>query len=147
MYGSDTDMALRILMLLTVHKTSVNIDRMISCDFMATYGAYFGIDDENLHGDNEYSFGELSVRRKAAFRAIKYLVTQGLIRAIDTDKGFVYRITDSGAGIVSRMESEYAIRYQEDMRRVIHKWGTRSDKDLRDLIDMISRDREKVTGQ
>ena len=139
-YGSETDMALRILMLLSVHKRSVNIDRMISCDFIATYGAYFGIDDENLHGDNEYSFGELSVRRKVTFRAIKYLVTQGLIMAIDSENGFTYRITTMGADIVKKMETEYALRYQKVMKRMIQKWSNASDKDLRDLIDQRSRD-------
>lgn len=133
-------MALRILMLLSVHKRSVNIDRMISCDFIATYGAYFGIDDENLHGDNEYSFGELSVRRKVTFRAIKYLVTQGLIMAIDSENGFTYRITTMGADIVKKMETEYALRYQKVMKRMIQKWSNASDKDLRDLIDQRSRD-------
>ena len=140
-YGSDTDMALRILMLLAVHGGTVNIDRMISCDFIATYGAYFGIDSENLHGDSEYSFGELSVRRKAAFRAIKYLVTQDLICAVDTDAGFVYRITDSGKGIVRQMTSEYALRYQKIIRIVFSRWDSSSDKELRDLIDLVSRNK------
>ena len=134
-------MALRILMLLKVHGGAVNIDRMISCDFIATYGAYFGIDEENLHGDNEYSFGELSVRRKTAFRAIKYLVTQGLICAVDTDNGFVYRVTDGGRDIVRQMTSEYALRYQKSMRTVLDRWGSSSDKDLRDLIDLVSRNK------
>ena len=140
-YGSDTDVALRILMLLAVHDRAVNIDRMISCDFSATYGGYFGIAEQNLHGDNEYSFGELSVRRMTAFRAIKYLVTQGLIQALDTENGFVYRISDSGRDIVGNMKSEYAMRYQRDMKLVLRKWGNSTDKELRDLIDLVSRNK------
>ena len=38
-YGSETDMALRILVLLDVCREAMNIDRMVSYDFIATYGA------------------------------------------------------------------------------------------------------------
>lgn len=136
-------MALRIMMLLSVHGKPVNIDRMISCDFIATYGAYFGIDETNLHGDREYSFGELSVRRAVTFRSIRYLVIQNLIKAVDTENGFFYMITPKGKDIVEKLQSEYAIRYQKVMRKVIWKWGSASDKGLRDIIDVCSRSIQK----
>lgn len=142
-YGSETDAALRILMLLSVCNEPINIDRLVPYDFIATYGAYFDIDDENLHGDNEYSFGELSVRRKVAFRSIQYLVTQDLIRADDTDSGFYYSITDRGRGIADRLTSEYALRYQKLMGKIKADFKDASDGDLRDLIDLRSRNAKK----
>lgn len=142
-YGSETDVALRILMLLTVCGEPVNIDRLVSYDFIATYGAYFDIDEENLHGDNEYSFGELSVRRKVSFRSIKYLVTQELIRAEETDSGFYYSITDKGRNITAKLKSEYAIRYQQLMKGIVTEYRDASDKSLRDLIDLRSRNIQK----
>ena len=130
-------------MLLYVYKGAVNIDRMISCDFIATYGAYFELDDINLNGDNEYSFGALSVRRKVTFRSIKYLVTQGLVDAIDSNQGFTYQITPSGSDIVKKLKSDYAARYQRTMQRLIERFGTLTDKELRDLIDVRSRKVQK----
>lgn len=126
-------------MLLEVYGKEINIDRMVSYDFICTYGKYFGVDEENLHGDSEYSFGELSARRKVMFLSIKDLVTQDLIRAIDTDKGFVYRITDRGVNVVKGMRSEYVARYMSTMKRVCDKMRGLSDKVLRDRIDLCSR--------
>ena len=130
-------------MLLYVSRGTVNIDRMVSYDFIATYGKYFGVDNENLHGDNEYSFGELSARRKMMMQSIKYLVTKDLIRAVDTDKGFVYRITDGGAQVVREMRSEYALRYLKVMEKVRSSMVWLSDKDLRDRLDLQSRNIQK----
>ena len=123
-------MALRILLLLSVYDRAVNIDRMISSDFIATYG------------DNEYSFGELSVRRNTTFQSIRYLVTQGLILAVDSDEGFSYRITEEGREIIGQLRSAYAVRYQRVMRRLILRWDSWPDKELRDLIDIRSRQKE-----
>lgn len=142
-FGSETDLALRVLMLLYVCRGTVNVDRMVSYDFITTYGKYFGMDEENLHGDNEYSFGELSARRKVMMGSIKYLVTNDLIRAVDTDKGFAYRITDRGAAVVKGMTSEYAMRYQRVMGRVCSVLAGRTDKELRDRIDLQSRNVRK----
>lgn len=142
-YGSETDVALRILMLLSVCNEPINIDRMIPYDFIATYGAYFGIDVTNLHGDNEYGFGELSLRRKTAFRSIQYLVTQDLIRADDMDSGFYYSITERGKSIANRLSSEYAVRYQKLMGKIAVGFMDLSDQDLRDLIDLHSRNIQK----
>ena len=138
-YGTETDLAGRILMLLFVCGKAFNIDRMVSYDFIATYGRYFGVDEENLHGDSEYSFGELSARRMVMMGSIRYLVTHDLIRAVDTDKGFVYTVTDTGAGVVRRMQSDYSIRYRKVMVRVCDRMRHLSDKELRDRIDICSR--------
>ena len=132
-------MALRILILLCVGGNTVNIDRMVSYDFMTTYGKYFGMDEENLHGDNEYGFSELSARRKVMMESIRYLVTRDLIEAVDTDKGFSYRITGWGAAVVEGMSSEYALRYRQVMGRVCSAMAGLSDKELRDRIDLQSR--------
>lgn len=126
-------------MLLFVCGQPVNIDRMVSYDFIATYGKYFEVDKENLHGDSEYSFGELSARRMIMMGSIRYLVTHNLIRAVDTDKGFVYSITESGAAVVQRMTSDYSLRYRKAMRRVYDEMRYLSDKELRDRIDLCSR--------
>lgn len=142
-FGSETDLALRILMLLYVCKGTVNIDRMVSYDFITTYGRYFGMDEENLHGDNEYSFGELSARRKVMMGSIKYLVTNDLIRAVDTDKGFAYSITERGTVVAKGMTSEYALRYRKVMERVCSSMAGMTDKELRDRIDLQSRNVRK----
>ena len=126
-------------MLLYVCGKPVNIDRMVSYDFIATYGKYFGVDEENLHGDSEYSFGELSARRMIMMGSIRYLVTHNLIRAVDTDKGFVYDITESGAAVVQKMTSDYSVRYRKAVRQVCDKLESLSDKELRDRIDLCSR--------
>lgn len=126
-------------MLLFVCGQPVNIDRMVSYDFIATYGKYFGVDEENLHGDSEYSFGELSARRMIMMGSIRYLVTHDLIRAVDTDKGFVYDITESGAAVAQKMTTDYSVRYRKAMRQVCDKPESLSDKELRDRIDLCSR--------
>ena len=146
-YGSDTDVALRVLILLSVVNYAMTVDRMVFCDFIVTYGGYFGISEDNLHGDNEYGFGELAVRRKTMIRSIKYLVLQGLIRTVECDEGFSYEITDAGNEAAARFSSEYAKEYRNTAMKVFDAWGGSSDDELRDRIDRCSRGLRDYEGR
>ena len=146
-FGSDTDMALRILMLLAVCGKKLNVDRMVSFDFIATYGYYFGIDDRNLHGDNEYGFGELSVRRKVICQSIRYLVMQALIEVVDSEDGFSYAITERGRSVVDGLSVEYAVNYKRTAATALRKWGEDDDHGLRRLIDLRSKEIQKKRGE
>ena len=74
-----------------------------------------------------------------AFRSIRYLVTQELIRAEEKAVGFFYSITDKGKQIAGKMHSEYALRYRKIMKKVSEVCSGLSDAELRDRIDVQSR--------
>lgn len=134
--GTTFEMELRILLLLTVKDGQLlSQERMIYCDFMATYGKYFEVSKENLHGDNDYGFGELARRRKYVNAAIRNLVLRSLIEVKAQEDGFYYCISERGKGIADALESEYAIKYRQATRKVLEKYGELSDDEMYQVID------------
>ena len=62
LFNGTFETLLRVLLILSV-KGRITIDRILEYEFMATYGREFGISEENLHGNNNFNFAEISIRR------------------------------------------------------------------------------------
>lgn len=129
-------MELRVLLLLSVNDGQIlSQERMIYYDFMATYGKYFDVSKENLHGDNDYGFGELARRRKYVNSAIRDLVLRSMIEVKEQEDGFYYCISGKGKEITDALKSEYAVRYRQGMEEILEKCGKLSDDELYQVID------------
>lgn len=139
-YGSSLEMALRILLLLSA-KTDENysLNRIIYYDFMVTYGRYFDISTENLHGENDYGFGELARRRKYADLAIRELVLRRFITVEEAEDGFYYHISEEGVKRAASLNSEYAEIYRGCSDIVVSRYQHFSDGDIMRMIDESSK--------
>ena len=80
LFNSTFEVELRILCLLSAgRQLQMSVDRIVSMDFIVCYAECFQLPYQNLHGDNDYMYGELSNRKSLTEEAIKSLVVQGLV--------------------------------------------------------------------
>ena len=139
LFNSTFEVSLRIIMLLSaINGTEVTIDRIVAYDFMSVYGRYFGLSDENLHGDNHYGFSEFSARRTVVRDALKTLVTDGLIKATRRDVGFCYEISASGRKFSKSLNTEYAAEYFRIVKATHNKYKSKSEVDMMTVISKKS---------
>lgn len=117
-FNSKQEISFRILVLLCVIKKDLSLDLITSLDLFATYGKAYDMIDYNLHGDNTYTFSEITSRRKLINEAIKSLVIDGLITPNQNAYGFTYSINDEGKEICAKMDTDYFIQYSECVQTV-----------------------------
>lgn len=130
LFNSVFEMELRILLLLsTGRKRYYSIERIVALDFIICYAECFQFPYENLHGDNNYMYGELSNRRWLVTEAIKELVIKGLAEIV-TDNGYQFCVSAIGKRYAKSFESTYAIEYQKIAEDVIKAFSKETDKNL-----------------
>lgn len=100
-------------MTLSIRKTEhLNIEGLVISDFVTVYAREFNLSDTNLHGNNEFSFAEFTLRRQQFNETIPFLVRQKLINVSTGEFGFEYSISDRGKEFISGFDSDYARQYQ-----------------------------------
>jgi hypothetical protein len=130
LFNSVFEMELRVLLLLSSgRRVLFSADRIVNLDFIACYAERFLLPYENLHGDNDYMYGELANRRSLVNAAIRTLVMKGLID-ITIDGGFLYSISESGKKYVKSLKSDYATEYREISTEAIKVFKKMSDSEL-----------------
>lgn len=123
-------MELRILLLLsTGRKKNYTIERIVELDFIICYAESFQLPYENLHGDNNYMYGELSNRRFLVRKAVKELVTKGLIKVNICD-GYQFSISETGRKYIKKLKSTYATQYLMIAVEVVKTFSKLSDEQL-----------------
>lgn len=138
LFNSQFEMELRSLFLLSVCETiPVSVERIVSLDFIACYGADFGLPVSNLHGQNRTKFGEISNRRKLVQGAIKALVTKGMV-TVHVDHGYYFFISDMGQNYIQKFESDYAKEYLIAADEAVKKYNSNSDEELLGVIQEYS---------
>lgn len=128
---------MRLLLMLSINESSSRtIDNLTLADFITNYSKEFGIADSNLHGDNEFSFSEIALRRISAQEAIKTLVLDGLVIVHQSEDGFKYSISPTGITFCKTLTSVYAQEY----RAFAEKTNTFMDeKTESELLAIISK--------
>lgn len=133
-FNTPFEMGLRLILLMnSTSREFFSIDRILAIDFMACYGKVFGISDMNLHGDNNYMYGEIASRRYLLHEAIKGVVINGYISVI-LQNGYQYYITDDGIDIARKFSCPYAQTYIRIVKRAIKKYDKYEDAILLKLI-------------
>lgn len=130
LFNSVFEMELRILLLLsTGRKKKYTVERIIDLDFIICYADCFQFPYENLHGDNDYMYGELSNRRFLVIEAMKSLVTKGLAEA-SINKEYQFCASSEGQKYAKELESTYALQYQQIAADVIKFFAKLPDEQL-----------------
>lgn len=133
LFNSTYENSLRILLLLSLIDKGT-ADKLVALDFITIYGSEFGISELNLHGENEFSFGEFALRRQKMPEIIKELVLDGTIKVSSSEDGFIYSISSDGRIFCNRLKTEYSKEYKSLAKKAIAKFGNVSEITLIDLI-------------
>lgn len=134
LFNSPFEMMLRVLLFLSQDdKNYYFIDRIILLDFISCYSADFQLPYSNLHGTNNYKFGEIASRRQLVQEAIKLLVTKGLVE-VKVDKGYWFCISELGITYANTLNSSYANEYRAISKAVIKKYRKESDENILNLV-------------
>lgn len=133
-FNSTFEISLRILLILKCVRNELSIDKMLSFDYLATYGKEFKISQYNLHGENNYSFCELTAKRDIMNKAIKELVLKEYVIPCYSKKGFLYKISDIGMTFCDFLNDIYAKEYLSNVSNVIEIFENYSDFQLTNFI-------------
>lgn len=140
LFNSVFENSLRILLLLAEFETSQSLDKIYATDFMASYGATFGIAEFDLNGDNSYKFSEFASRREIVRLALKQLVLEGLVLPSNSLLGVLYVISDTGRKYSDTLTSEYAKEYRMAARKIVEVVSNESERSVIGKINKLSAD-------
>lgn len=130
LFNSVFEMELRILLLLSIgRKRSYSVGRLVALDFIICYAGCFQLPYENLHGDNNYMYGELSNRRYLVTEAVKELVTAGLAE-VTVGQGYQFTASVAGKKLAKSLTSTYSDEYRQVAADVVKAFGKLSEEDL-----------------
>ena len=138
LFNTPFEISLHVVLLLDVVNAAITHDRITPYDFIAVYCEDFGIADRSLNGENGFAFSELSARRNLTKDAIKDLVVDGLVVAVDGEGGILYSISENGRKMSEGFQSEYASRYKELIQLVVERYKDSSDVQLLNAINKQS---------
>lgn len=131
LFNTPFEVSLRILLILySVRPLAMTIDRISAYDLMSVYGRDFGIADQNLHGENNFSFSEFSAKREQCNGAIKTLLLDGFVAVEKSHRGFLFALNDRGVKFAEDMQSEYAAEYMETVKKTHQMFRETSDESL-----------------
>lgn len=145
LFNTPFEVSLRILLILSAVKPrSITIDRIAAYDLMAVYGRDFGMAEQNLHGENQFSFSEFSAKREQLNGALKSLLLDGFISVAPSPGGFLFGLNERGRDFARSMQSEYAAAYMETVKKTHRMLGKTSDASLlskitRQAMDALKR--------
>ena len=140
-FNTTFEISMRLLLVLSLtKKRGLTLDNLATADFITNYSKEFGLSDNNLHGDNEFSFSEFSTRRSLAQDAIKQLVLEGMIEVSYSTDGFRYSISERGQAFCNTLTSDYTTEYRLYAKKAIVYMDSKNEKEL---LNLISREASK----
>lgn len=122
-------------MTLRVSGENMTVDKIAAIDFITIYAHDFGYCEYNLNGNNGFSFSEAASKRVLVGKAIKQLVLDGLVSAVQSKRGFTYEITPRGAQVCDEMTSDYSDLYIEMSQQVFMHIGNKSEVEILTFIN------------
>lgn len=139
LFNSTFEVSLRLMLLLSVaNDAPMSVDRIAAYDVITIYSRDFGLSNEVLHGDNEFGLSEFASRRSKTRVALRELVLNGSVKAIASDKGFLYQITPAGKRVAEEMVTQYATNYKRLARITVEKYHQKTDMDVMAIINTTS---------
>lgn len=130
LFNSPFEMGLRIILLLSASsRQPCTVDRIVGLDFITCYAADFDLPYPNLHGMNNYKYGEIVSRRLLVQEAVKDLVTTGMIN-VNVDRGYLFSASEVGKRYARKLKSDYASDYKEIAKAVVKKYKNNTDEGI-----------------
>lgn len=129
-FNTIFEMQLRIILLMAAgHELRFSSTRILTLDFINYYAKSFDIALEDLHGNNDFMYAELTGRRTLVVEAIKKLVRQRILD-VKVEQGYQYKITGYGLEIAKKFHSTYALEYHRVAELSVKKYEDKSDEEI-----------------
>lgn len=129
-FNTVFETALRIILLTSSSPDILfSSTRILALDFINCYAKAFRLASENLHGNNDFMYGEMAGRRLLVTEAIKRLVRNGTLQ-VQNDCGYRYKITTYGIELSRNFFSTYAQEYCRVAKISAKKYDCKSDEEL-----------------
>lgn len=131
LFNTPFETGLRAMLILSVIRSQgITVDHIAAYDFITIYGRNFNVSENNLHGDNDFSFSELSTKREICAAGIKEFVLDGLITVKRSQNGFLYSLTAAGKKYINTLDSDYKEQYLKIIATVHKKYARKKDAAL-----------------
>ncbi len=138
LFNTSFEMSLRLVLLLaSAPKKKISLDGLLGIDFISCYASEFDLPYENLHGINDYKYGEIVNRRILVQEAVINLVTDGLVE-VSVENGFIYSVSNAGRVFAETLKSDYAKKYRTITKEAIDKYIEKSDEEILLMIQDAS---------
>lgn len=139
LFNTAFETSLRLLLLLNMSKRPLTLDRILAYDFISTHGDKFKISEESINGNNGFAFSEYALKRVLIDLALKDLVLNTIVTALEKPAGFQYQITPKGTSFANKLRNDYyAIYYKDCCNLTMNYFGEYSDDELADEINRAS---------
>lgn len=136
--NNEFEVSLRMILLLSVSKRSMSLDRATVCDFASIYSKSFGLGDMNLNGESLYTFSEFAAKRSLVNKALHSLVISGFAIAESTPKGFVFSLSASGVNASCKMIDDYSKEYRRFARLSVNVLGGKPEYQILDMFNLLA---------
>jgi len=149
-FNTVFETSLRVLMVLDANDgQALTIDMITLLDFICTYGQAFGLSHANLHGDDGFSFCEITARRDMVGNAIKNLLVKELAHISLENNGLRYEVSCKGKTLCTALENEneYAAEYCALALATRKRLNRRSETEIWTLIYTQAKDTLKIGGE
>ena len=134
-FNSLPEVAMRILIILSISNEEKDIDTITVIDFIYTYSKYFNINYINLHGDNNFNYCGFASRRMHIQKSLSVLLEKHFIKTIDSKNGIEYSIMEKHKKICENLKSTYSKKYKEIVNTLLIKTKNKSSKKLIDVVN------------
>lgn len=134
-FNSLPEVAMRILIILSISNKEKDIDTLTTIDFISTYSKDFQINDINLHGDNNFNYCGFASRRILIQKSLSVLLEKHFIKTIDSKNGIEYSIIEKHKKICENLKSTYSKKYKEIVNIVLFKYKNKSIKEIIDEVN------------
>ena len=134
-FNTPFEFSLRVMLILACADEAKAVDEIAVLDFISVYGKAFGIAESNLHGDNEFKYGEFVARLNTIKQSVKSLAIDRFINAVPSKNGLTYMIAEGGKSYINSLQCDYAAEYREVVKCALTHIGRKS---MREVIAEIN---------
>ncbi len=139
LFNTELEVSLRLILLLKVSaRRGLTVDRAAIVDYATIYAKSCGLADVNLNGNASYCFSEFATKRILVSRALKSMVTSGLVCAKPTNMGFIHTLSDTGKDAASKMKDMYSTAYLKFAKIALDHFKDIPDDNLMDEFNVIA---------
>lgn len=132
LFNTEFEVSMRLLMMLN-YVSYISEDEIARLDFFAVYAEHYGFGDCNLNGPCSFPLSEFTIQRKLIKESLKELLFRGFAVVMNnSNKGFIYCITESGRSYVQKMNDAYSVQYKRYAQQIVKELTPITIKKLKD---------------
>jgi hypothetical protein len=130
LFNRPIECGFRMLFVLSAYKTSADLQRLISYDYLLVHSGDVENGPPSLHPAVPFRGSEWLVKRDLVSEGLNLMFTRELIDKTVTPDGFFYRGTDMTAAFIALLKSPYAIDLKARAQWVANEFGGMSNAEL-----------------